>query len=29
MTNEENGINLDGKMEDWGPYAEKEGKWLL
>jgi len=29
MDNEENGISLEGKMDDWGPYGKDEGKWLI
>jgi hypothetical protein len=25
----DNGISLEGKMNDWGPYGELEGKWFL
>jgi hypothetical protein len=26
---ESNDIDLNGKMDDWGPFAENEGKWLI
>ncbi|MFX1355881.1 MAG: hypothetical protein ACFFA8_01230 [Promethearchaeota archaeon] len=29
MENENNGISLEGKMDDWGPYGKKEGEWLI
>jgi creatinine amidohydrolase/Fe(II)-dependent formamide hydrolase-like protein len=29
MDNEEKGISLEGKMDDWGPYGKDEGKWLI
>ena len=29
MDNEEKGITLEGKMDDWGPYGKDEGKWLI
>jgi creatinine amidohydrolase/Fe(II)-dependent formamide hydrolase-like protein len=29
MENENNGFSLEGKMDDWGPFGKKEGKWLI
>jgi hypothetical protein len=29
MNSDENGISLEGKMDDWGPFGNSEGKWLL
>ncbi|MFX0175560.1 MAG: hypothetical protein ACFE85_04935 [Candidatus Hodarchaeota archaeon] len=29
MENENNGISLEGKMDDWGPFGKKEGEWLI
>jgi len=29
MPLENNEISLEGKMNDWGPFGEREGKWLI
>ncbi|TFG07554.1 MAG: hypothetical protein EU539_04595 [Promethearchaeota archaeon] len=29
MADKEKEISLDGKMDDWGPFGENEGKWLI
>jgi creatinine amidohydrolase/Fe(II)-dependent formamide hydrolase-like protein len=29
MAQKNNEISLKGKMDDWGPFGEKEGKWLI
>jgi len=29
MAQKKSEISLEGKMDDWGPYGKKEGKWLI
>jgi creatinine amidohydrolase/Fe(II)-dependent formamide hydrolase-like protein len=29
MSQKNNRINLEGKMDDWGPFGTSEGKWLI
>jgi creatinine amidohydrolase/Fe(II)-dependent formamide hydrolase-like protein len=29
MSQKNNRINLEGKMDDWGPFGKNEGKWLI
>jgi len=29
MVKKKNELSLEGKMDDWGPFGEKEGKWLI
>ena len=29
MSDKNNELSLEGKMDNWGPFGENEGKWLI